>query len=40
MLLEESNLQEREAIKLVGHVCSLGWCLRPAYLERLKLLEK
>ncbi len=40
MLLEDSNFQEREAIKLVAHVRSLGWCLRPDYLERLKSLKK
>jgi hypothetical protein len=40
MLLEDCNLQERETIKLVGHVRSLGWCLRSDYLERFKVLEK
>jgi integrase len=40
MLLEDSNLQERQAIKLVAHVRSLGWCLRPDHLERLKVLKK
>lgn len=40
MLLEDANLQEREAVGLIGHVRSLGWCLRPDYLERLKTLEK
>jgi hypothetical protein len=40
MLLEDSNLQERETIKLVGHVRSLEWRLRPDHLERLKSLKK